>query len=72
MSNETLKKLKIAVVTINQPSLNSACNLVPYLHDHEVDVYGKAELTHNLDKLNIYKKLDDIATNKINILYCLI
>ena len=52
--------MKIAVVTINQPSLNSACKLVPHLNEHEVDVYGKAELTHTLDKLHIYKKLDDI------------
>ncbi len=75
MSNETLKKLKIAVVTINQPSLNSACNLVPYLHDHDVDVYGKAELTHNLDKLNIYKKLDDIlepAWNGYDAIICIL
>ncbi len=60
MSNDKSKKLKIAVVTINQPSLNSACNLVPYLYDYDVNVYGKDELTHNLKTLNIYKKLDDI------------
>jgi len=52
--------MKIAVVTINQPSLNSACKLVPHLNEHEVDVYGKAELSHTLDKLHTYKKLDDI------------
>ncbi len=52
--------MKIAVVTINQPSLNSACRLVPHLSEHEVDVYGKAELTHTLEKLHTYKKLDDI------------
>lgn len=54
------KKLKIAIVTINQPSLNSACKLVPYLYDYEVDVFGKKDLEHNLDNLNLYKKLDDI------------
>lgn len=53
-------KLKIAVVTINQPSLDSACKLVPYLHDYEVDVYGKKELSHNLENLNLYTKLDEI------------
>ena len=52
--------MKIAVVTINQPSLNSACRLVPHLSEHEVDVYGKVELTHTLEKLHTYKKLDDI------------
>ena len=60
MSNEEITKLKVAVVTINQPSLNSACALVPYLYDYDVDVYGKVDLTHNLETLNIYKKLDDI------------
>ncbi len=52
--------MKIAVITINQPSLNSACRLIPYLGEHKVDVYGKAELSHTLDKLYTYKKLDDI------------
>ena len=52
--------MKIAIITINQPSLNSACRLIPYLSGYEVDVYGKAELTHTLDKLYTYKKLDDI------------
>ena len=52
--------LKIALVTINQPSLDSACRLVPYLDKYEVDVYGKKDLKHNLKDLNIYNKLDDI------------
>ena len=52
--------MKIAIVTINQPSLNSACRLVPHLSEHKVDVYGKTELSHTLDKLHTYKKLDDI------------
>ncbi|MEA3554638.1 MAG: cobalamin biosynthesis protein CbiG, partial [Campylobacterota bacterium] len=52
--------MKIAIVTINQPSLNSACKLVPYLENYEVDVYGKKDLKHNLDNLNLYNKLDDI------------
>ncbi len=52
--------MKIAIVTINQPSLDSACRLVPYLTEHHVDVYGKKDLTHNLEELILYKKLDDI------------
>lgn len=53
--------MKIAIVTINQPSLNSAMELNNYLKDdYEVDIYGKKDLTHNLDNLHIYKKLDDI------------
>jgi len=74
MSNEA-QKLKIAVVTINQPSLNSACALVPYLYDYDVDVYGKDDLTHNLETLNIYKKLDDIlepAWNGYDAIICIL
>ncbi len=55
-----MNKLKIAIVTINQPSLTAACNLVPYLYDYSVDVFGKKDLTHNLDNLNLYDKIDDI------------
>ena len=52
--------MKIAVVTINQPSLNSASRLMDYLDGYEVDIYGKKDLKHNLDNLKIYNKLDDI------------
>ncbi len=52
--------MKIAIVTINQPSLNSAMRLVGYLEDHEVDVYGKKDLSHHLPSLITYQKLDDI------------
>ena len=52
--------MKIAIVTINQPSLDSACKLIPYLDGYEVDIFGKKDLKHNLEKLNIYNKLDDI------------
>jgi len=52
--------MKIAVVTINQPSLDSACRLVEHLTEHQVDVYGKKDLQHNLETLHLYQKLDDI------------
>jgi len=52
--------MKIAIVTINQPSLNSASNLLPYLKGYQVDIYGKSNLTHNLDRLILYNRLDDI------------
>ena len=55
-----MEKIKIALVTINQPSLTAACNLVPYLYDYEVDVFGKKDLEHNLDNLNLYGKIDEI------------
>lgn len=75
MSDKLSKKLKIAVVTINQPSLTSACALVPYLYDYEVDIYGKEGLTHNLNKLNIYNNLDDIlepAWNGYDAIICIL
>ena len=53
-------KQKIAIVTINQPSLDSASRLVKYLDEFEVDIYGKKDLKHNLPDLKIYDKLDDI------------
>jgi cobalt-precorrin 5A hydrolase len=52
--------MKIAIVTINQPSLDSACRLVSYMRDYDVDVYGKRDLAHNLESLIIYNRLDDI------------
>lgn len=55
-----MPKLKIAVVTINQPSLTAACNLIPYLYDYHVDVFGKKDLEHNLECLNLYTKIDEI------------
>ena len=55
-----MKKFKIAIVTINQPSLDSACRLVSVLDEYEVDVYGKKALSHTLKQLHLYNKLDDI------------
>ncbi len=55
-----MNRLKIAIVTINQPSLDSACLLSNYLNDFEVDIYGKKDLNHNLKTLLTYEKLDDI------------
>ena len=52
--------MKIALITINQPSLDSACELFPYLKEYQVDVYGKKDLKHNLKELKLYSKLDDI------------
>jgi cobalt-precorrin 5A hydrolase len=45
--------VRIAIVTINQPSLNSAQRLIQYLQDYEVDIYAKGEFIS-------YDKLDDI------------
>lgn len=52
--------MTIALIAINQPSLNSAQRLLPHLHDHEVEVYGKAGLAHTIEHLQPFAKLDDI------------
>ncbi len=68
-------KSKIAVITINQPSLNSACSLASYLDDYDIDFYGKKDLNHNLEYLNIYNKLDDIlptAWKKYDAIICIL
>ncbi len=67
--------MKIAIVTINQPSLNSASLLLSYLKDYEVTIYGKKNLTHNLNNLIVYNKLDDIlptAWRKYNAIICIL
>ena len=51
---------KIAIITINQPSLDSATKLADVLSEFELDIYTKADLKHNLNNLKIYDKLDDI------------
>jgi len=55
-----MSKFKIALVSINQPSLNSACKLLDYMEDFEVTVYGKKDLEHNLENLKIYEKIDTV------------
>jgi len=48
-----MQNLKIAIITINNPSLESAKRLLPYLSEYEVDIYSKSEF-------HVFKKLDDI------------
>ena len=55
--------LKIAIISINQPSLNSAVKLSEYLNEYEVDIYGKKDLVHNLDNLLTYEKIDTVLEN---------
>lgn len=52
--------LKIAIISINQPSLNSAERLKEYLKEYEVDVYGKDGLEHNLKEFKSYEKIDTV------------
>ena len=52
--------LKIAIISINQPSLNSAIKLNEYLDEYEVDIYGKKDLEHDFDKLICYEKIDSV------------
>lgn len=55
--------LKIAIISINQPSLNSAIKLNEYLSEYEVDIYGKKDLEHDFDKPICYEKIDTVLTN---------
>ncbi|QKF82159.1 cobalt-precorrin 5A hydrolase [Halarcobacter ebronensis] len=56
-------RLNIAIVSINQPSLDSASKLLEYLTDFNVDIYGKEDLKHNLKKFQSYEKIDTVLEN---------
>lgn len=56
-------KLNIALVTINQPSLDSASKLLPFLEDFDVTVYGKKDLEHNISNYQEYAKIDTVLEN---------
>jgi len=49
--------MNIAIITINNPSLKSAIELLPTLHNHSVTVFNKTE---DKEGFRVYKKLDDI------------
>ncbi len=49
--------MKIAIATINNPSLEAAKKLLPFLSEHECHVFNKAEDEGNFHKFN---KVDDI------------
>jgi len=52
--------MKIAIVTINNPSLESAKRLLPILSSHKCTIFNKSDDSNGFI---IYKKLDDILTN---------
>ncbi|SFV64553.1 Cobalamin biosynthesis protein CbiG [hydrothermal vent metagenome] len=52
--------MKIAIVTINNPSLESAKKLLPILSSHQCTIFNKS---NDEDGFIIYKKLDDILAN---------
>ena len=53
--------MKIAIATINDPSLNAAKKLLPYLSKHECHVFNKSQKTPELGaEFHIFKKVDDI------------
>lgn len=49
--------MKIAIATINDPSLAAAKKLLPHLNTHECHVFNKSEEGENF---HIFKKVDDI------------
>ncbi len=54
--------MKIATVSINRPSLESALSLKEYLKDYNLTIYTKEGLTTQRDIVE-FKKLDDILPN---------
>ena len=53
--------MKIAIATINNPSLEAAKKLLPFLKNHECHVFNKSQEQPELDaKFHIFKKVDDI------------
>lgn len=53
--------MKIAIATINDPSLNAAKKLLPHLSSHECHVFNKSQDHEEMGaKFYIYKKVDDI------------
>jgi len=53
--------MKIAIATINDPSLNAAKKLLPHLKSHECHVFNKSQETSELGaEFHIFKKVDDI------------
>jgi len=53
--------MKIAIATINDPSLNAAKKLLPHLSSHKCHVFNKSQDYEEMGaKFYIYKKVDDI------------
>jgi len=53
--------MKIAIATINNPSLESAKKLLPHLSQHECHVFNKSQEQAELGaEFHIFKKVDDI------------
>ncbi len=53
--------MKIAIATINNPSLEAAKKLLPHLKSHECHVFNKSQETPELGtEFYIFKKVDDI------------
>jgi len=64
--------MKIAIVTINNPSYESALKLLPYLDGNECHIFNKVKDGENF---HIFKKLDDIlptAWEKFDAIICLL
>jgi len=53
--------MKIAIATINDPSLKAAKKLLPHLSSHECHVFNKSQESAELGaEFHIFKKVDDI------------
>lgn len=53
--------MKIAIATINDPSLNAAKKLLPHLSAHECHIFNKSQDYDEMGaRFSLYKKVDDI------------
>ena len=55
--------LKIAIISINQPSLDSATRLQTYLREYQIDIYGKKGLVHSLSNFIAYDVIEEVFAN---------
>jgi cobalt-precorrin 5A hydrolase len=52
--------LKVAIVSINQPSFNASLKLSSFMSDFDVDIYAKEGFSSSEHRVINYQKLDDI------------
>ncbi len=74
-----MSKLKIALVSINKPSLTSSIKLNSYLKEYDVDIYTSKKTANLVDDIDLkvitYDKLDDIlvpAWEKYDAIICIL
>jgi cobalt-precorrin 5A hydrolase len=70
-----MRNQKIAIVTINQPSLDSAIKLNHFLKDYKVDIFTSKKTPKKPQNIKTFDKLDDIlkpAWQTYDIIICIL